>query len=216
MPISDFKYNMKYILICLLSILTIKSYGQKFSWGVKAGGGIAYQSFNNKDVISVNSIITLNFAAIARYSLPHRFDIQTTLGINNRGAEIIEDGITTTPKITYLDLPVNLIKKFNFPGLGMIYFGGGPYVAYALSGKYRFETPNSVSSEKLEFGKDKDLQRYDAGLNLTTGLELNNHLLFDIRYALGLKNISTQPFNDTGTSSIKNRLFTISLGYLFE
>ncbi|NCD69824.1 porin family protein [Mucilaginibacter agri] len=207
---------MKYILVCLFSILTINCYGQKFSWGVKAGGGIADQGINNKDIISVNSIITLNFAGIVRYSLPHQFDIQTTLGINNRGAEIIEDGITTTPKITYLDLPVNLIKKFNFPGLGMIYLGGGPYAAYALSGKYKFETPNSVSSEKLEFGKDKDVQRYDAGLNFTTGLELNNHLLFDIRYALGLKNIASQPSLDTGTSSIKNRLLTVSLGYLFE
>ncbi len=207
---------MKYLITVLLATLTISAYSQKINWGLKFGGGIANQNFNNQDIISSNSTITLNFGGFVNYNLPRQWALQSGLGISNKGSEIVEDGITTTPKITYLDLPLNIVKKFSFPGLGMYYLGAGGYAAYAISGKYKFETPNSVSSEKLEFGNNSDVQSTDYGLNFTTGLELNNHLLFDIRYELGLKDVSTQPEKDTGTNYIRNRLLTISLGYMFK
>jgi Outer membrane protein beta-barrel domain len=206
----------KYLLTIVFATLSISAFSQKINWGLKFGGGIANQSVKNVDIISTNSTITLNVAGFVNYSLPNQWALQSGLGISNKGAEIVEDGITTTPKITYLDLPLNIAKKFNFPGLGMYYFGAGGYAARALSGKYKFETPNSVSSEKLEFGNGADVKREDYGLNFTTGLELNNHLLFDIRYELGLQDISTQPQRDTGTSYIHNRLLTVSLGYIFK
>lgn len=208
---------MKYILVLVLTTLSISAFSQqRFSYGFKFGGGLASQKFTNKDVISTNSIGTLIFSGIVNYELPHHFQLQSGLGISNKGAQIIEDGITTTPKLTYLDLPVNIVKRFDFPGLGMVYIGAGGYIAKALSGKYKFETPNSVSTEKLEFGSSGDIQKFDEGLNFTTGIELNNHLLFDIRYEYGLKNISTYPLRDTGTSEINNRLFSVSLGYVFR
>ncbi|OKS85478.1 porin family protein [Mucilaginibacter polytrichastri] len=208
---------MKYILILLLTTLTMSAYSQqKWGYGIKFGAGIADQSINDNSIIETNSIKTLSFGGFVNYNLPHQFALQSGIGVSNKGVEIVQDAITTTPHITYLDLPLNIVKKFKFPGLGMYYFGGGGYAAMALSGKYKFETPNSVSSEKLEFGSSKDLQRFDTGLNFTTGLELNNHLLFDIRYAYGFKDISTYPLKDTGTSKIRNKLLTISLGYAFQ
>jgi hypothetical protein len=208
---------MKYLLTILLFTFTISAYSQqKWNYGFKFGGGITNQSISNNDIISTNSIVTLSFAGFINYNLPNQWALQSGLGISNKGAEIVEDGITTTPKITYLDLPLNIIKKFNFPGLGMYYLGAGGYIAHAVSGRYKFETPNSVTSEKLEFGSSGDVQKFDQGLNFTTGLELNNHLLFDVRYELGLKDISTYPQKDTGTNYIRNRLLTVSLGYIFH
>jgi hypothetical protein len=207
----------KYLLSILLFIFSIGAYSQqKWNYGFKFGGGITYQGISNKDIISTNSIVTLSAAGFVNYNLPYQWAIQSGLGINNKGAEIVEDGITTTPKITYLNIPLNIVKKFSFPGLGMYYLGAGGYMGYAFSGRYKFETPNSVTSEKLEFGNNGDVQKLDQGLNFTTGLELNNHLLFDVRYELGLKDISTSPQKDTGTNYIHNRLLTVSLGYIFH
>lgn len=206
----------KYLLTIIFATLSISAFSQKVNWGLKFGGGLATQSVKNTNIIATNSTITLNFGGFVNYNLPGQWALQSGLGISNKGGENVEDGITTTPKITYVDLPLNIAKKFNFPGLGMYYFGAGGYAARALSGKNKFETPNSVSSEKLEFGNNADVKREDYGLNFTTGLELNNHLLFDIRYELGLNNIASQSQKDTGTSYIHNRLLTVSLGYIFK
>lgn len=207
---------MKFFVVILCLVISSATYGQKFGYAVKVGGGISTQKFDNKDVISTNSINTFNIGGLIKYYLPHQYFIQTGINIANKGAEVVEDGITTTPRITYLEIPVTFDRKFKLNGLGSLYAGAGGYIGSALRGHYNFQTPSSSTSEKLEFGSEKDLNRYDAGLNFSTGLEVDNGLLFDIRYALGLKNIASQPARDTGTNGIYNRLFCVSIGYVFK
>lgn len=207
---------MKYIIIIILLLSTSHCFAQKYGCGFKVGAGFANQYIKNQDIIGTNSIKTFNAGLFGKYYLQHQWLIQGSINIANKGAEITEDAITTTRHITYLDIPVNLVKKVNFPGLGILFVGAGGYAAYALMGRNSYETPNSTTSEKLEFGNDKYLQHYDFGLNATAGLELNNHLLFDLRYGYGLSNLASQPLKDTGTPKIQNRLFTISLGYVIH
>lgn len=207
---------MKHILFLLLTFLTVNAYAQKFGYAFKIGGSIASQTTNNKDVINTNSIRTFNIGGIVKYYLPRNWMLQGSINWSNKGGEVVEDAITTTTHISYLDIPVNIAKKFKLTGLGILYAGAGGYYANALKGHYDYQTPNSTSSEKLEFGNHNFLQRTDLGVNFTTGLEIDNGLLFDLRYALGLKNLATQPLKDTGTSTIHNRFFCVSIGYVFK
>ncbi|MCJ8209958.1 PorT family protein [Mucilaginibacter sp. RS28] len=207
---------MKHILYIFFLLLSIPGFAQKWGYGLKVGGGIANQSVTNKEIIEVNSIRTFNAGGFVKYYLKEDLLLQAGINYSEKGAQVVEDAITTTSRIKYADVPLNLVKRFNFSGLGKIFIGGGAFFARALSGKYKYETPNSVTSDDLEIGNDKYLQRYDYGLNITSGLELDNHLLFDLRYAFGMKNLSTPNLKDTGTSAIKSRLLVLSLGYVLH
>jgi hypothetical protein len=55
-----------------------------------------------------------------------------------------------------------------------------------------------------------------VGLDFTTGFEFRNHMTFNMGYKLGLNNIESIPQQDAGTSVMRNREFTVGLGYLFK
>ncbi|MDB5032454.1 MAG: outer membrane protein with beta-barrel domain, partial [Mucilaginibacter sp.] len=50
----------------------------------------------------------------------------------------------------------------------------------------------------------------------STGFEFRNKLTFNLAYSLGINNIASTTQQDSGTSVVKNREFSIGLGYLFK
>jgi hypothetical protein len=108
-----------------------------------------------------------------------------------------------------------LVRKYNIPEFGKIIGGVGGYFAMGDHGTLNFETPNSGNSDAISFGDQNDFQKYDGGISLLTGLQLDNHLTFNLGYDFGLNNIASQPLKDAGTKSIYNREFTVTLGIIF-
>lgn len=205
---------MKYLYISLFMLVNFAVSAQnKFGVAIKLGGGLAKQSIKNEDIIAITSTGAFNFGGMAMFRFYPQWEIQAGLEAASKGAFITEDAITTTQHVVYLDLPFTIVRNFKITGLGSYYLGAGGYLAGAITGTNSFETPNSQTSSALAYGNDGDLQRYDAGLNFTTGLKLNNRLIFDTSYQLGLANLATTPLKQTGTSAIRNRLITVSLGY---
>ena len=200
------------VLCCLAALLK----AQKIQYGVKVDAGFSNQYDSNNDIISTYYSKTFNITAVAEIPFKNNFWLQTGLGLNNKGGVIIEDALTTTTRITYLTVPLTVMRKFKFPGLGKFYAGAGWYVSRGMSGNFDYETPNSTSNDYIKFGNDNDFRRFDTGANFITGLELQNKLTFNLGYALGVSNIASQTQIDTGTGSVKNRLFTIGLGYIFS
>lgn len=207
---------IKYLFILLLCAATTNVFAQKWGYDVLIGGGIATQKINDPDKLSTSSITTFNVGAYAKYYLPSQFLLKSGINYTAKGGVLTEDAITTTSHVHYLDIPVTATRNFTLAGLGIFYFGVGGYTGYGISGKYGYQTPNSESSNKIEFGSNKDLQRLDLGTTANIGLELDNKLVFDVRYEYGLNNLATQPLKDTGTSSIYNRILVVSLGYVFR
>ncbi|QJD97499.1 PorT family protein [Mucilaginibacter robiniae] len=185
-------------------------------FGFQIGGGIGTQHYSAAQQVSTQSVATFNAAVKAILPLNYKYAVYTSCGITNKGGVLFEDALTTTTKITYLDVPVSLVRKFTLPLLGNLYVGAGGYLSRGLRGKTKFETPDSESSDQLVFGKGNDLQRTDAGLNFVGSLQLNNNLTFNASYELGLRNIVSQIQQDTGTSHINNRYLSVTLGYLFS
>ncbi len=85
--------------------------------------------------------------------------------------------------------------------------GFGPYVGYAIGGK--FKNPDA----DIEFGdQPTELKRFDAGANLLAGYEFSNKLSFQLNAGLGLVNINNRIPTDK-KSTLKNTGFGVSLGY---
>lgn len=203
------------IVACLL-VMSVVYANAQVTYGLKLSGGLAYQHVSNSAIESTGSIKTFNFAAVTQLPLKYNFWLSAGLGIANKGSVVYENALTTSTHLTYLELPVDLLKKFDFGNTGKFYFGVGGYVAMGLKGKLNYETPGSTTSDIIRYGKDNDVKKADAGINFLTGIELRNRITFNVAYSLGLNNIASLPQQDTGTGVVKNRMFSIGLGYLFK
>lgn len=205
-------------LTFLIAILLVCSYARaqrKIEYGFAIGGGLAIQHYDNTNVLSNNSIRTFNANVIVSFPILTDYYLRTSFGIANKGTVITEDALTTTNKITYYELPVHIMRKFNVPTLGKIIGGIGGYYAMGASGSLNYETPNSNTSDHIAFGNSNDFKQADYGLSVITGLQLNNNLTFNLGYDFGLYNIASQTLKDTNTLGVYNREFTVSLGFMF-
>jgi hypothetical protein len=203
-------------ILLLISLANSDACAQhKLGYGFNIGGGLGIQSINNSAVILNNSIRTLNANLVVAIPVYKEFFLRTGMGLQNKGTVIDEDALATTNRITYIELPVMISRKLEIPTLGKLVFGLGGYVAKGIAGTIDYETPNSNTSNKIAFGDDYDFQQYDAGISALAGLELNNRLTFNLGYDFGLYNIASQTLKDTGTLSIFNREFTITMGVKF-
>jgi len=209
---------MKKLAIIVLMICLVHGYasGQhKVEYGFNIGGGLGIQHVGNNSVILNNSIRTFNANLVVAVPVYKEFFLRTGIGLQNKGTVIAEDALTTTNRITYVEIPVMISRKLEIPTLGKLLLGFGGYVAKGVTGTIDYETPNSSTFDKIAFGDAYDFQRYDAGLSALVGLELNNRLTFDLGYDFGLYNIASQSLKDTGTLNVFNREFTITLGVKF-
>ncbi|RKR85232.1 outer membrane protein with beta-barrel domain [Mucilaginibacter gracilis] len=202
-----------FLTLNLIFIVATFAFGQKVQYGLKAGFGFATQDIDNQDV-SANSVTTYYINGYADLHLKSKFYLQAGIGVLGKGAKQYQNAQTNTITLTYLEVPATLLYKIDLPTLGKIYVGAGPYAAMGLSGNNQLENVNTTSGSSITFGNDGGYKKVDYGVNFATGLELNNHLTFNMRYSLGLNNIATDndPVN-TNTNSVKNQIFTIGLGF---
>lgn len=204
------------IITALIGIVCLSASAQKITLGVKVSGGFGYQYIDNKQILSASSIKTFNIRGIAQMPVKNNYWVEAGLGISGKGSVIFDEALTTTTHLTYAELPVNVLRKFTFTDLGVFYVGTGGYLAIGIGGSLDYETPGSNTSDKIGFGKDADATKLDAGLNFSTGFEFRNRVTFNMAFSLGLNNIASTTQQDTGTAVVKNREFSIGLGYLFK
>jgi hypothetical protein len=208
---------VKRIVVIAIFLLTSGLYANaQVLYGVKIGGGLAYQGITGTDILSASSIKTFNATAIAQIPLQDDIWLSGGVGFAGKGSVVYNDALTTTMHLSYIEVPVNILRKFTFTSLGKFYLGAGGYVAAGIAGKLDYETPGSNTGDKVKFGAENDLKKIDAGLNFLTGFEFRNKLTFNIGYTVGLNNIASHPQQDSGTSVVKNRVFSVGLGYLFS
>ncbi|MCC8426670.1 outer membrane beta-barrel protein [Mucilaginibacter sp. UR6-11] len=204
------------ILLVFIGFTGRYATAQKITYGVKISGGFSYQQIHNPEILSASSIKTFNIKGIAQMPVKDGYWLEAGLGISGKGSVVFNDALTTTTHLTYLELPVNVLRKFTFTDLGVFYVGAGGYLATGLSGKLNYETPGSMSSDKIRFGKNDDATKFDTGLNFSSGFEFRNRVTFNMAFTLGLNNIASTTQQDTGTAVVRNREFAIGLGYLFK
>jgi len=124
-----------------------------------------------------------------------------------------EPGVGQKVKVNYINVVAPVLFKFG-PGLGSEspagIIGVGPFVSYALSGKFNLL---GQDDRKMAFGNGLDDNRkaYDAGLVLKAGYQIKRVAL-TIQKNIGFVNLIPKERIANG-STIKSRNFMFSLAY---
>lgn len=198
----------------------------KVSFGLL--GGVNLQNLNGKDMggdkLENDLIIGYHVGVNVQLPVAPQFYFQPGLMLSTKGGENNEGSITSTYKLSYIELPLNFVYKALL-GNGYFMLGFGPYLAYGIGGKATFKGgPVTVESD-IEFKNEVAsgdpimttyFKPFDAGANIFFGYELEGGLFAQVNAQLGMLNINPDdkriPDNDL---SIKNTGYGLSVGYRF-
>jgi hypothetical protein len=220
---------MKTRLFNVLMIILISgsfAVGQGTSLGIL--GGVNMQTLNGKDYqgdkLDNDMIVGYHVGLNLQMPIAPEFYFQPGLMFATKGAANTNGGITTTHNFSYIELPLNLVYKGAL-GNGFVMVGFGPYLAYALKGKVKYEGGAAAYTSDVEFKNVVEpgdplltpyFKAFDAGGNIFAGYETAAGIFFQLDTQLGLVKINPEDkrFPDS-KSEIKNTGFGLSLGYRF-
>jgi long-subunit fatty acid transport protein len=177
----------------ILSAAAVMAFGfanaQSVKFGAKAAVNVASLT---GDIEDASSLVGFQVGGFAEIKISDKFAVQPELMFSAQGAE--SDGEKLN--LNYLNIPV-LAKYYVAKSFSL---EAGPQIGFLLSAK--------------EDGEDfKDyLSSTDFGFNFGAGYDFTENLSAGLRYNLGLSNIIDSEDND---GSIKNSVFSVSLGYKF-
>jgi hypothetical protein len=217
--------KVKLMLIGIL-MTGIISHAQKTSLGLR--GGVNFYNITGKDMNGdklENKLKTgFNLGLNADIPIGIDFYVQPGAIFSTKGSAKI-NGTENNITLTYIEVPVNLLYKPEL-GSGKLLLGFGPYVAFGVGGKLKFDNgnddlpvkfQNKVSLAELIAGENLYYKGLDAGANLLFGYEWVNGFSAQLNAGLGLVDITPEIENSTnGKTKGKNTGFGISLGYRFS
>jgi hypothetical protein len=210
---------MKRKLICVitLAVLTTATAYMQVSFGIR--GGLNLQNINGEDEMGdkLENKLKPGFHAGVDIAFPlvPDFYIQPGLFFSTKGAadfmEIEDDDFS----ISYIELPIHLVYK-PVLGTGKLILGFGPYLAYGIAGKEKF----NGGEEDIVFTNDAEegelaLKPFDAGADIFFGYEFAFKVYAQINAQLGLLNLAPDINGETRDNILKNTGFGLSVGYRF-
>jgi opacity protein-like surface antigen len=149
---------------------------------------------------------------VGEFGLGKSFALQPALLVATQGCKFKVEDYKSSTNLTYIQVPINAMYKLGVGNLNIL-FQAGPYLGYAIAGKYKWEEDGKKESEKIEFGSDEekhDMKAFDFGLGLGAGVELMKSLQIGLGYNIGLANLS----NAEKTKAHNNGL-ALTVTYLF-
>ncbi|HEY0274293.1 MAG TPA: porin family protein [Chitinophaga sp.] len=208
-------------------------------FGIKGGLNLANISNNNDGSTDKDKTLAAWHAGlIVDLPLSPILSLQPGVFYSSKGSKIERgsSGSVTDPyyKFTtnpqYIEIPVNFVMKVPLGDDRNKFFAGiGPYAAFGVAGKNKWKSSlGSVSasgSSSIKWDDDSPLntgdsnqgydkyKRFDWGGNVMVGLELSNFLV-SAEYGLGFNKIYSGT-DDQSNDNGKNRVFRVSVGYLF-
>ncbi|WP_029903104.1 porin family protein [Prevotella sp. 10(H)] len=169
------------IITLLLFVTSANAQDKPLTFGVKAGMNLS----NFSGDLSGDAKIGFNVGLTMDYSLAQDIYLMTELKYSLEGSK--DDG--TKINMSYLKLPVHIGYKLAITDNTRIVFQGGPYIGYALSGKYK-AGPISVDAfdQDLADVVGYKMKRFDFGLGLGVGAEFDK-ICVGLGYDFGLINV---------------------------
>jgi hypothetical protein len=197
---------------------------QRMSFGIL--GGVNFQNLNGKDMAGnkLENTLIPGFHGGVNVQIPvaPEFYFQPGLLFSTKGAKVSSEPVTTTYKLSYIELPLNVVYK-GMLGNGYFLLGFGPYLGYAIGGKATYEGGSAEVKRDIEFKNVVELtdplttpyfRGMDAGGNIFFGYELAAGLFFHVNAQLGMIKINPEyKILPDDQSVVKNTGFGLSLGY---
>jgi len=197
----------KTLLLAIIAImLTGASASAQFRWGIRAGMTINELTFD-KSVLNSSNRNGFTGGLSGEITIPIiGICVDGSIMYTNRsfGYEYnsVEDGkIKGHETRSYINIPVNLKYKFNFPGISKVFapfLTTGPDFSFLISKKNMDEAFRNRS--------------FDTAWTVGAGAELFSHLQIAANYGWGLGKSTS---GDDAIYSSKNRCWTITATYYF-
>jgi hypothetical protein len=214
------RISMKKLLFTLfLMTATAIAFAQTINLGIKAGLNLSGLSNSNIAGPDNSLLPGFNAGVIADIGFQN-FSIQPGVFYSTKGEKIILQLVYANQQnagtsnsnfeLNYVEVPVNFFYKIPLAHQLMMHLGGGPYFGYGVSESMTANiTPNNGSLPSSDNNSKFTNKNPDYGLNFIAGLEIKSKFIIDAGYGLGLANIGYY-------GEIKNRVLSISIGYLFR
>ena len=220
-------FSIVLILVLSASFAIAQTKGQtKMSFAVL--GGINYQNLNGKnlsgDKLKNDMLMGFHGGVNVQIPIAPEFYFQPGLMFAVKGAKNTYNSITSTTKLNYIEVPLNMVYKASL-GNGFVMLGFGPYVGYGIGGKVTTTGGSLTLDQDVEFKNVVETgdnlttpyyKAFDAGANIFFGYEMASGLFVQLDSQFGMLNIRPEYKSlTTDESSVKNTGFGLSLGYRF-
>ncbi|MGH2563551.1 MAG: porin family protein [Ginsengibacter sp.] len=207
-------------LMTLMILLTASLLTAQTKVGIQAGASFANVTIKAGG-ISISPKLTTGITAGLFFASPlsDNFSLQPALNFVQKGYLIKDGTVKDHLNLNYLEVPIyfvyNAHKSYGF------FIGAGPSIALGISGKDKYtDTNNPMDNEdaKVTFGSGSDeLKRMDLGANAVAGYKSAGGFVISANYNLGFTDVSNgDQSNPDEQGSIKNKYFSIRIGFMFE
>ena len=186
-----------FTILTVVALTTTVSFAQ-VQFGIKAGFNNSAVGSSDSDMNeAISSKSGMQFGGIAMFELSDAIQLRTAALYSQKGATFLDE---ITYALDYLEVPVDFAFILGDGGFSL---NTGPYFAFLMSAKSKFDG----ESEDID-----DNSAMDIGLNFGASYLINEQILIDARYGMGLTNISSASDED---ETFLNGALQISVGYLF-
>jgi hypothetical protein len=208
---------MKKIILIAATAIAAQTAGAQISISPEAGINIANVTNKISDTkLSSKSITGFRVGANVDIPIGAGFSVQPGLFYSMKGTKYTGSFLTISGEnkisMQYLEVPVNVVYRYDFGNAGGIFASVGPYAGYAIGGKAKVEITGLASTEEdIKFGSDAgEFKPFDYGINFGLGYISPFGLYVRGQYGLGLANLS-----NADNVTWKNKVISVSLGYAF-
>jgi Outer membrane protein beta-barrel domain len=195
---------MKKLLLLFTAVIgfQVAAQAQGIRYGLTAGLQSSHQRFSGNGLsIATSGLFGIHLGGVAEYAISDAIVIRPQLGLSLKGGRLLDDGDVYKTNLTYIDLPVHAVYKYE-AGPGKILGGIGPYFSLFAGGK--------DDGDKLKVGTN--IKGFDMGLSLMAGYELTDkNLSINLFYSPGLLNLVPSKYNTRGKYT--NSTIGISVAY---
>jgi len=201
----------KSILFLAFFVASLTTFSQTTTFGIKAGINSSKLTVSaTGGSVSTESLVGFHVGGVVDFGFDS-FSIQPGVLFSTKGGKSTSEDGTDKITLNYLEVPVNFLYKVP-AGNGKVFFGGGPYLGYGLSGKGK---SSDGTTTDVTFGSTADdIKNPDYGINLLAGYQFSQGLAINVNYGLGLANLSN---DDAGVNlKTKNQVLSFSLSYFFK
>jgi hypothetical protein len=186
-----------FTILTVVALTTTVSFAQ-VQFGIKAGFNNSAVGSSDSDMNeAISSKSGMQFGGIAMFELSDAIQLRTGAIYSQKGATLLDE---ITFALDYLEVPADFAFMLGDGGFAL---SAGPYFAFLMSSKVKLDG----ESEDME-----DMNSLDIGLNFGASYLVNEQILIDARYGMGLTNISSDSDSE---ETMLNGALQISVGYVF-
>lgn len=196
----------KFLMTAVLGMFALAGFSQ-VKWDAKFG-----MNFSNMTKDSeAKALPGFHLGVGMDYGFSENWSLQSGLMISSKGYKYDKDvlGADFKARPIYLDIPILAAYKFNISDNTKFVINAGPYLAFGLGGKGKFDVDGAEDIKV--FKGEEGMSRFDLGIQYGIGLEISEHYLVNLTGQNGF----ICPWDVEEGDKPKNMTFSIGVGYRF-